>query len=150
LQWLTGLEPVEVAAFTANQGLAMDLVDAAIVRFRNGTIGTIASTGGVVSAQPECLEYRIFGRSGHILFDVNGGVATLHLADGSVEEFESPQPEQRYPEWAPARDLVDVSVHGAVSGCGPRLGARTVGFVDAMYRSAADGRATVPFGVADA
>lgn len=150
LQWLTGLEPVEVAAFTANQDVGMDLVDAVSVRFSNGAIGAIVSTGGVVPAQPECLEYRIFGRAGHILFDVNGGTAALHLADGSVEEFASIAPEQRYPEWAPARNLVEVSVHGAANGSPSWLGARTVGLVDAMYRSAADGRATVPYRAPDA
>lgn len=150
LQWLTGLEPVEVTAFIADQDVGMDLVDAVSVRFSNGATGGIVSTGGVVPAQPECFEFRIFGRAGHVMLDVNGGTASLHLADGSVEEFAPIAPDQRYPEWAPARNLVEVSVHGAANGSPSWLGARTVGLVDAMYRSAADGRATVPYGVTDA
>lgn len=147
LQWLTGLEPAEVAAFTADQDVGMDLVDAVSLRFSSGAIGTIASTGGVVAAQPETLEYRIFGRQGHVFLDVNRGTASLHLADGSVEEFATVPPEQRYPAWAPAYNLVALSIHGAANGSPSWLGARTVGVIDAMYRSATDGRATVPYGV---
>ena len=147
LQWLTDLKPVSVAAFTAAQDVGMDLVDAASVRFSNEAIGTITSTGGLVPTQEEVLEYRIFGRDGHVLFDVNRGTASMHSSDGSVETLEPLPPEQRYPEWAPAQNLVAVVEHGAANGSPAELGAHTVSFVDAMYRSAMDGRAAAPFDV---
>ena len=149
LQWLTGLEPLEVAAFTSNQDLDMDLIDAASLRFGGGAIGTVASTGGVVPAQPETLEYRIFGSAGHVLFDVNAGTATIHDDDGSTEALPELPPEQRYPEWAPVENLVAVVEHGAANGSPALLGARTVGLVDAMYRSAREGRFMTPFGIND-
>jgi predicted dehydrogenase len=139
LQWLTGLESVEVAAFTADQDVGTDLVDAVSIRFSNGAIGSIVSTGGVVPTQPELLEYRIFGRAGHIILDVDGGTASIHLADGSVETLDQLPEEQRYPESAPVRDLVAVAQGREASGSPPLLGARTVALVDAMYRSARDG-----------
>ena len=49
------------------------------------------------------MEYRIFGTSGHITFDVNGGMATLFSADGSIERLPDLALELRYPEWAPAQ-----------------------------------------------
>ena len=139
LQWLTDLEPIEVRAFTANHGLEMDLVDAASVRFGTGAIGTLASTGGVVPRQAELLEFRIFGPEGHVIFDVNGGMASIHGADGSIEQLEGSPEAERYPEWAPAQNLVAIAGGGAANGSPPLLGARTVGLVDAMYRSAREG-----------
>jgi len=57
--------------------------------------------------QPEILEYRIFGRDGHVLFDVNNGTASIHLADGAVERLPELPSASRYPEGAPADNLVD-------------------------------------------
>jgi predicted dehydrogenase len=142
LQWLVGLEPTEVAAFTENQDVSMDLVDALSIRFANGAIGTLASTGGAVIKQPEVLEYRIFGTEGHIFFDVYEGTASIRTADGSVEALAILPEELRYPEAAPADNLVAIAAHGATNGSPAELGARTVALVDAMYRSATDGSAT--------
>lgn len=141
LQWITGLVPFEVAAFTASHELEVDLVDAASVRFDSGAIGTITSTGSVTARQEEIMEYRFFGTDGHITFDVNGGTATLFAADGSSKRLPDQPLEERYPEWAPAQNLVAVAASGAANGSPPELGARTVALVDAMYRSAQTGRA---------
>ncbi len=58
---LTGLRPVSVAAMTEPFELAVDLADAVVVRFANGAIGSLGSTGSVLPGQDEILEYRIFG-----------------------------------------------------------------------------------------
>ena len=146
LGWLTGLEAAQVSAFTADHDVGMDLVDAISIRFDGGAIGTLASTGGVVPTQPETLEYRIFGTDGHVFFDVYAGTASIHLADGSVETLPELPEEERYPEWAPVQNLVAVAQGREANGSPPLLGARTVAFVDAMYRSARDGCATRPYG----
>jgi hypothetical protein len=123
----------------------MDLVDAVTLRFDGGALGTLASTGGVVPTHRETLEYRIFGARGHVLFDAMAGVGSLHLADGSTEPLaELPAPE-RYPEDAPVRNLIAVAQGRAENGSPPLLGARTVAVVDAMYRSARDGRTARPY-----
>jgi hypothetical protein len=48
---LTGLRPVSVAALTEPFELAVDLADAIVVRFANGAIGSLGSTGSVLPGQ---------------------------------------------------------------------------------------------------
>jgi predicted dehydrogenase/L-rhamnose mutarotase len=136
LLWLTGLDVESVTALVANFELDVDLVDAMSVRFRNGAIGSLASTGSVTGGHDEILEYRIFGSEGHVLFDVNGGTASVHDADGRSEELPALPAERRYPEWAPANNLVDVALGRAPNGSPAELGVAVVELVDALYRSA--------------
>jgi predicted dehydrogenase len=137
---LTGLRPVSVAALTEPFELAVDLADAVVVRFDNGAIGSLGSTGSVLPGQDEILEYRIFGEHGHIAFDVNEGSAAIHSGDGAITELAGPPAEERYPDWAPADNLVDIVLKRGQNGSPASLGVLTVEFVDAMYRAAREGR----------
>lgn len=137
---LTGLRPTGVAALTESFELAVDLADAVVVRFEGGAIGSLGSTGSVLAGQEEMLEYRIFGDRGHIVFDVNEGTATLYGADGEITPFAAPPAEERYPDWAPADNLVDIALGRGANGSPASLGVLTVEFVDAMYRAARQGR----------
>jgi predicted dehydrogenase len=140
LLWLTGLEPVEVSALTAEAGLAVDLVDALAVRFEGGAIGSLASTGGVAPTQPEQLELRVFGDRGHVVVDVTRGEATIAAADGSVTRLPTTPEPERYPEAAPATNLVEVAL-GRVPNRSPgSLAAMVVSLIDALYRAARSGR----------
>jgi predicted dehydrogenase len=142
---LTGLRPVSVAALTESFELAVDLADTVVVRFDNGAIGSLGSTGSVLAGQDEMLEYRIFGERGHIAFDVNEGSAVIYGAGGAVDRLPAPSAEERYPDWAPADNLVDIVLGRAANGSPASLGVLTVEFVDAMYRAAKEGR-TMPVG----
>ena len=142
---MTGLEPAEVFALMHNHDLRVDLVDALSVRFENGCLGTIGSTGSTVRTQEEVLEYRLYGTGGHILFDVMNEQLTMHRADGSTEQSPPcpPAPAGRdystsYPEEAPLNNLVEV-INGGPNGSPGRLGARVVAMLEAAYASAADG-----------
>jgi len=137
---MTGLKPVSVAALTEPFELEVDLADASIVRFDNGAIGSLGSTGSVLPGQEEMLEYRLFGERGHIVFDVNEGSAVIYGANGAVERLPAPTLEERYPDWAPADNLVDVVLGRAPNGSPASLGVLTVDFVDAIYRAARGGR----------
>jgi predicted dehydrogenase len=140
LLWMTGLEVERVTAITESFELPVDLVDAAAVRFAGGAVGLLGSTGSVTPEHPELLEYRIFGSEGHVLFDVNNGTLEWHTRDGV--ERAAPLPEsERYPEAAPARNLVDVVLGEGDNGSPPEIGLATVELVAAIYRSAAEGRA---------
>jgi predicted dehydrogenase len=143
LFFLTGLKPVTVAALTERFELEVDLADAVVVRFGNRAIGSLGSTGSVLPGQEEILEYRIFGARGHIVFDVNEGSAVIYGADGAVERLPAPTLEERYPDWAPADNLVDIVLGRAGNGSPASLGVLTVEFVDAMYRAGRDGRTVV-------
>jgi len=140
LFWLTGLRPSHVAAMSGSFELAVDLADAAAIRFGSGALGSLGSTGSVLPGQNELLEYRLFGSDGHILFDVNEGLASIHGPGGSVEGLPAPPMEERYPDWAPADNLVEVILDRAPNGSPPWVGVLAVEFVDAMYRSAREGR----------
>jgi predicted dehydrogenase len=143
LFFLTGLRPTQVAAMTESFELAVDLVDAIVVRFAGGALGSLGSTGSVLPGQEEMLEYRIFGDLGHIVFDVNEGLAVIHGADGEMHRLPGLAAEERYPDWAPADNLVDIVVGRAGNGSPAALGVQTVEFVDAMYRAARESRTVV-------
>jgi predicted dehydrogenase len=137
---LTGLRPVSVAALTESFELKVDLADAVVVRFANGAIGSLGSTGSVLRGQDEILEYRIFGDRGHITFDVNEGSAVIYGSEGEVHRLPGLPAEERYPDWAPADNLVDVVLGRGVNGSPASLGVLTVEFVDAIYRAAKESR----------
>lgn len=137
---VTGLKPVSVAAMTEPFELAVDLADAVVTRFDNGALGSLGSTGSVLPGHDEILEYRIFGSNGHILFDVNEGAAVIHGARGEVHRLPGLAAEERYPDWAPADNLVDVVLGRGANGSPASLGVLTVEFVDAIYRAAREQR----------
>lgn len=137
---LTGLKPVKVAALTEPFELAVDLADTVSVRFANGAVGSLGSTGSVLRGQDEILEYRIFGERGHITFDVNEGAAVIYGPEGEVHRLPGLPAEERYPDWAPADNLVDIVLKRGSNGSPASLGVLTVEFVDAMYRAAREGR----------
>jgi predicted dehydrogenase len=137
---MTGLRPVAVAAMTESFELEVDLADAVVVRFSNGAIGSLGSTGSVQPGQDEILEYRIFGDRGHIAFDVNEGLAVIYGRDGEVHRLPGIPVDERYPDWAPADNLVDVALGRGTNASPAALGVRTVEFVHAMYRAAREGR----------
>jgi predicted dehydrogenase len=138
LLWLTGLEPAEVSAFTADFELSVDLVDAVAVRFAGGAIGTLASTGAVLPGQDELLEVRLFGEEGHVRWDVIDGRASIHEG-ASVRTLPVPAPADRYPEAGPVGNLVEVALGREPNGSPGEIGARTVALIDAMYAAARDG-----------
>jgi predicted dehydrogenase len=140
LFWLTGLLPVEVSAYVESFELAVDLVDAASIRFDGGAIGSVSSTGSMLAGQDELLEYRIFGRAGHALFDVTGGRCTLHGESGEVRELRPLEPAERYPEAAPVNNLVGIVRGEQENGSPAEIGLLAVEFLDALYRSAREGR----------
>ncbi len=143
LLWLTGLEPVAVAAAMAGFGLAVDLCDALSVRFGGGTVGTLASTGGIPVAQGGNgqLELRLYGATGYALLDAMAGTAAIYTEDGGVEHLPTVSAEARYPQAATSRHLVDLLLGREAENQSPgALGARVVELLEAAYRSADEGR----------
>jgi predicted dehydrogenase len=139
LFWLTGLRPVRVAAYAEPFELSVDLCDAVAIRFDGGAVGTLASTGSMLPGHEEQLEYRLFGRDGHVLFDVNNGVCSIHRSDGTRALLPDLAPADRYPESAPVDNLVRVARGEEENGSPPEVGLLAVEFLAAMYRSAETG-----------
>jgi predicted dehydrogenase len=138
LLFCTGLRIDNVAAHTANFGLAVDLVDTATFRATNGALGTIAATGGVGLGRPTVESIGAFGTTGHAIYDMAGGTLLVHRA-GATDEHGPYSGERRYPERAPARALVDDFLDGNAPRVDGRLGLAAVDFVDCVLRSARTG-----------
>jgi len=132
---MTGLQPKSVAAFTHNADLDVDLADAVAIRFQGGAVGTLSSTGGVSPNQDEVLRYAIFGRAGHVIFDLLGGSASIHDSNG-VEVLPRLNEADREPERAPVDNLVELVLGRGTNSSPPDAGLLTVEFLAAMYRSA--------------
>jgi predicted dehydrogenase len=136
LLFLTGLDPERVAAFMEDVSTTVDVVDALTLRFRNGALGVVGSTGAVVPvSHTDTLEYIIHGSAGHLHFDVMDGALRLYTDDGVIDEPTLP-PVDRYPMGAPARNLVDLVRGVGVNGSPASFGQRTVEVLHAAYRSA--------------
>jgi hypothetical protein len=68
------------------------------------------------------------------------GRLRLYGPNGDREELDELAPDQRYPHWAPANNLVDVVLGRGQSESPAEIGCLTVEFLTAMYGSAgADG-----------
>jgi predicted dehydrogenase len=145
LLWLTNLEPREVTALMGNFELNVDLCDAISVRFEGGTIGTVASTGGIPASQAGHgqHELRLYGSRAYAIVDCTAGSCRIFYNDGSVEDFDEVPADRRYPQEATSRHLVDL-VLGAVpaeDNMSPGDTAlRTVELLEAAYRSASERR----------
>jgi predicted dehydrogenase len=136
LLFMTGLDPERVAAFMDHGSAAVDVVDALTLRFRNGALGVVGSTGAVVPvSHTDTLEYIIHGSAGHLHFDVMDGSLRLYAEDGITDEPTLPVAD-RYPMGAPARNLVDLARGVGTNGSPVSFGQRTVEVLDAAYRSA--------------
>jgi predicted dehydrogenase len=136
LLFLTGLDPERVAAFMENGSAAVDVVDALTIRFRDGALGVVGSSGAVVPVtHTDTLEYVIHGSAGHVHFDVMDGSLRLYTGDGVTDE-PTLAVADRYPMAAPARNLVDLARGVGVNGSPATFGQRTVEVLDAAYRSA--------------
>jgi predicted dehydrogenase len=136
LLFMTGLDPERVAAFMDHGSAAVDVVDALTLRFRNGALGVVGSTGAVVPvSHTDTHEYNIHGSAGHLHFDVMDGSLRLYAEDGITDEPTLPVAD-RYPMGAPARNLVDLARGVGTNGSPVSFGQRTVEVLDAAYRSA--------------
>jgi predicted dehydrogenase len=141
LLWLTGLRPRRLSAFCEGFELEVDLVDAVAIQFDGGAVGTVCSTGDRPSGHPDLLRLQICGTEGLVEFDVMAGSASVSLAAGERQRLD-PLPEaERYPQFEPARHLVDLVLGRAENRSGAEVGCLTVELLDAMYRSSAAGGA---------
>jgi predicted dehydrogenase len=143
LMFVTGLRAQVVSSFMENYGLAVDLTDAISVRFeaQNGApvIGTLSSTGNIGIGDGGLLDLQVFCENGRLVLEEIGSTLYVRHHDGREERFGPLPPEERYPTFAPANNLVDVVLGRGTNGSPADVGVRVVELLDAAYRSAADG-----------
>jgi predicted dehydrogenase len=135
---VTGLRPERVNALMDNHALTVDLVDAMLVRFQGGALGTVSGVGNLAGEPTLLLRLDIFCEGGRVEISAFPTQCTVRSADGSVQELVT-QAEGMpgYPASAPANNLVDVILGRADNLSPGESGWRAAELLDAAYRSAA-------------
>ena len=139
LFFVTGMRAGTVLARMHNHGLPVDLVDAMLVEFEGGALGTVGSTGNGYLSR---LDLQIHCEYGSIDLDMITPILTVHGPDGAREEL-GPEADDRDRRFAPLHNLVDIILERGDNGSPAEAGWRTVEMLDAAYRSAGRGGAAV-------
>ena len=142
--WLTGLRGDEVfALMTSVLDAPVEHHDAAVIRYDNGSIGTMAGGSNHTGAgeNRHQLEFRAIGSEGQFAIDLERDYLWLWREDGVEVKPDLPVGAFVYNCEGPPNTLVDLALGKDVENCAPaELGARTVEILDAAYRSAASGQ----------
>jgi predicted dehydrogenase len=142
--WLTGLRGD--AAFALMKSVLdapVEHHDAVVIRYDNGSIGTMAGGSnhtGALGNRHE-LEFRAIGSEGEFAVDLGRDYLWLWRNDGFEATPEVEPGGFFYNCDGPPNTLVDLALGKDVENCSPgELGARSVEILDAAYRSAASGK----------
>ena len=146
---VTGLSPRQVSAYMSNLDMAVDVVDAASVQLSNGAIGVLSSIGNLAPGDPGQHTLWVYGSRGYLILDLIAGTLEIRKHDGSVESPETVPADERYPRVAPANNFVDVILYDADNLAPGEIGRLAVDFLDAAYRSAANGGMPVRAPISD-
>ncbi len=136
LCWVSGQQVARVAAFTEQEGLDVDMHDAAAFLLEGGATGVAISSGAVASRLPVRQHIRYQGSQGMVEQDLYRATATVHLADGSRRVHEPDKHQPPYAAEAPARNFIDVILGRAENLGSPREAANTVAATEALLTAA--------------
>ncbi len=142
--WLTGLRGESAFAMMKSVlGAPVEHHDAVVIRYDNGSIGTMAGGSCHLGAggNRHQLEFRAIGSEGQLAIDLERDYLWLCRADGFETKPDLDEQEFFYNCDGPPNALIDLALGKDVQNCSPgELGARAVEILDAAYRSAASGR----------
>jgi predicted dehydrogenase len=142
--WLTGLRGESAFALVkAELSAPVEHHDAVVVRYDNGSIGTMSGGSCHLGAgeNRHQLEFRAIGSEGQFAIDLERDFLWLWRSDGFEARPDVPERAFFYDCDGPPNALVDLALGREVENCSPaELGARTVEILDAAYRSADSGR----------
>jgi len=128
---VTGLRISRVQAYMANHGLPLDLVDAMLVEFQGGALGTVSGTSnGFLPKSTLSLGCA----RGSVVMDLFSATTIIKAVDTDVEVLPpADAPDTRF---APLRNLIAVArgLEGPIAH--GEIGWRAVELLDAAYRSA--------------
>lgn len=150
LFYITGRRAVEVYAFMSTNGYLVDAYDAIVFTLDNGALGNISSWGTVSYKSAGMHEFRVMGENGLLIMDMAKSKMTVRWQNGETEEYSGTSLEGRdkgytsaqdvWPRFAPAQNLVDVILGKGSPVCTGEHGLYTVEFVEAAYKSVAEGQ----------
>jgi predicted dehydrogenase len=142
--WLTGLRGESAfALMKAVLDAPVEHHDAVVIRYDNGSIGTMAGGSCHLDAggNRHQLEFRAIGSEGQLAIDLEQDYLWLWRSDGYEFLPELEPGAYAYDCDGPPNTLVDLALGKDVPNCSPgELGARTVEILDAAYRSATSGQ----------
>jgi predicted dehydrogenase len=109
---LSEWRPRTVFAQASTYDTRVDVWDGIVFKTDSGAVGSIASTGTVGLHDCRVEEYRLFGSEGQARLDTGAGTLRVDLYDGETIEPSPLEPDEIYPQDAPATRLVDALVGG--------------------------------------
>lgn len=140
LFFVSGRRVRRVQARMRNYGLAVDLVDAILVEFDNGSLGSIGGTGNMAGGRK--IDLQLYGENGWIDIDEVAGTARIRAGEIEIDEALTDENRQYY-RHATTNNFVDTirgETENHVSG---EIGWRAVELLDAAYRSAQNDGAAI-------
>lgn len=135
LFWLTDLRAESVRALLYKAPSAIDLHDAAAVRFANGATGVLSGSCGVPPGHGFEVDLRIYGSKGSLLLDIETERLVLKLPDGRTENVAVPEGAWKYSCEGPANRLVDIAMGHGRNESPAAVGARAVETLHALVQS---------------
>jgi predicted dehydrogenase len=143
--YLTGLRAREVYALTYRpDGARVEINDAAAISYVGGAIGTLsgASAHPGYLAERDLLRVNIVGSEAQLDLDFQTDTVSWHSSAEGTRRADLPPGAGSYDCDGPPNRLVDLALGLTDDNPSPgELGARSVEVVEALYASAADGRA---------
>lgn len=140
LLWAAGRQASDVAAMTANHGLAVDLVDALAFRLDGGALCVASSTGTTPDGVQPRHRIRFHGTAGMVEWDMLAARASVHRAGGGVELLENPAHLPAYGQQRVAASFVASILDGVPTPAPGRAAAASVSLIEAALFAAGSGR----------
>jgi len=140
LFFISGRRVAQVQARMRNHGLAVDLVDAILVEFDNGSLGSIGGTGNMAGGRK--IDLQLYCENGWI--DIDEAAGTARISDnGTLHEEALTDENRHYYRHATTKNFVETVLGRAENHVSGLIGWRAVELLDAAYRSAAAGGSAV-------
>ena len=136
--WLTGLRPACVFASMNNLDTAVDVIDAIVVRFENGALGTV-SANGMLPRGVHADHVHVQGEHGIVHVDAANRLASMRM-EGDRIPWTVDGSGQAYDPDALTRNFVRAVLGYDELLVGMQVAIDEVKILDAAYRSAASGR----------
>jgi predicted dehydrogenase len=139
---VTDLQADRVSCYMDNWDVPVDLVDALAVRFKpndgHAAVGVFGSTGNKAVGDSDHLEIRIYCENGYLILEQVQSTLYVRRHDGTESRFGPLPPDDRYPRFATANNLVDCILGRGKNQSPGSVGARVVELLEAAYLSASE------------
>ena len=149
LFFLSGVKPKAVSAYMTYGDLSVDVSDVINFTGEGGVVGSVGSTGLVPLGHEESGLYRIYGTEGFALLNTHKGTLAFYKSGGTVREQPVLSESERYPQSETSARLVASILGKSSFYVGGELGALTVSFLEAAYKSAKEGGTPVDVFIPD-